>query len=673
MVRNTTGLLFLMLIYASSTAAIDTLSVKTELKLSQNWKYHAGDNPEWASPNFDDSDWEIVRTDLRRKQLPKDGWPGIGWFRLHVVVDSTLWHKPLALTMFQYGASELYLNGELLYTTGKVGTSKSEERAYWERNPRTFVFPDQVEHLIAVRFSNFSAQEFLQLMPQAGFGVSLSELNARIEQRVNKLATQKNFYIFFTMLPFVLGVLHFLLFAFYSRAKENLYYAIFTVSFAIAAFSEGQAGFFASDPHDRLFYYRVLFLAVICTFPSVLRFGYSIFYTHLPKQFWVFLFGAIGLILLYWFSFPSPLYFGLFLLFSVLELFRITAVAVYQKKEGAWIIGGGYLFMILVGLFFILAMSGVLDSVIPEEPPFEGSVHYLMFLGPIVSMSIFLSRKFAKTSRDLEAQLIQVQELSEKAIEQERRAREEEIQRKLLEEELQTAHDMQMSLMPTVSPKVGGFDIAGRCIPASQVGGDFFQYFDHSGKLALALADVTGHAMAAAIPVVLFNGVLESQMQRGDPVKVLFSELNNTLHRVLDHRTFVCFTMGEIDLETRKLRLSNGGCPPPYHYRASTGKIVELQLDAYPLGVRADTDYDMVEVQLQSGDCVVFCSDGIAEAENESSEQFGYQSTEDTIRQACVEGLSAEAAIDRILEVVATFSGDAPQGDDMTCVVLRVG
>lgn len=241
-----------------------------------------------------------------------------------------------------------------------------------------------------------------------------------------------------------------------------------------------------------------------------------------------------------------------------------------------------------------------------------------------------------------------------------------------LEDELQTAHDMQMSLMPTASPKVEGFDIAGRCIPASQVGGDFFQYFDHDGKLSLALADVTGHAMAAAIPVVLFNGVLESQVQRGDPVKVLFRELNNTLHRVLDQRTFVCFTMGEIDLQTHGLHLANGGCPPPYHYKASSGEIVELQLDAYPLGISPDTGYDVLEVQLEAGDSVVFCSDGIAEAENGAGEQFGYESTEETILQACAHGLSAEATIDRILDAVNTFSGAAPQGDDMTCVVVRV-
>jgi len=69
---------------------------------------------------------------------------------------------------------------------------------------------------------------------------------------------------------------------------------------------------------------------------------------------------------------------------------------------------------------------------------------------------------------------------------------------------------------------------------------------------------------------------------------------------------------------------------------------------------------------------VVFCSDGIVEAGNATDEQFGYERTAEAIRKACEEGLSAEATIDRLLQKVATFKGDAPQSDDMACVVVRV-
>ncbi len=240
-----------------------------------------------------------------------------------------------------------------------------------------------------------------------------------------------------------------------------------------------------------------------------------------------------------------------------------------------------------------------------------------------------------------------------------------------LEEELQTAHDLQMGLMPSESPQIDGLDITGRCIPANHVGGDFFQYFQQDGKLSVCMADVTGHAMEAAVPVMMFSGVLKTEMRHGAPLSELFGQLNRTMHESLDSRTFVCFTMVELDLADRTLQFANSGCPYPYHYHASTGAVSELQVDAYPLGVRAETAYKAIETSLEKGDYFVFCSDGIIEAANADEDIFGFEQTAETIRKACSDGLSAEALIDRLIGAVQAFAGDTPQGDDMTCVVLR--
>jgi len=250
-----------------------------------------------------------------------------------------------------------------------------------------------------------------------------------------------------------------------------------------------------------------------------------------------------------------------------------------------------------------------------------------------------------------------------------------EVQRQLideLEEELQTAHDMQMRLMPTESPQIAGFDIAGRCLPANHVGGDLFQYFPQDGKLAISLADVTGHAMEAAIPMVMFSGILKSEMRRGNILEQVFQDLNQTLFETLEKRTFVCVVIGELNLSSRNLLLSNSGCPYPYHFHAATGQFEELPLDAYPLAVQSPIRYPVLETHLELGDYVVFCSDGIAEAENATGAIFSFERTAETIRQGCSEGLSAEALIDHLIGTVKAFAGDAPQGDDMTCVVLKV-
>ena len=275
----------------------------------------------------------------------------------------------------------------------------------------------------------------------------------------------------------------------------------------------------------------------------------------------------------------------------------------------------------------------------------------------------------------------QIDELEERVRERTRELEEthrklEETQARLideLEEELQIAHDMQMRLMPAGPPRVEGVEVAGRCIPANHVGGDLFQYFVPSeNRLTLAMADVTGHAMEAAIPVVMFSGILQNQMARGDGLEELFGKLNDSLHDILDSRTFVCFSMGEFDIGSGRFRLANAGCPYPYHFRASSGDIVELQVDAYPLGVRARTVYRLEETQLEAGDWLVLCSDGIAEAEDRDGDLFGFERTVEVIGAGCRDGLSAEALIERLLAEVKGFCGGAAQGDDQTIVAMRV-
>jgi len=187
------------------------------------------------------------------------------------------------------------------------------------------------------------------------------------------------------------------------------------------------------------------------------------------------------------------------------------------------------------------------------------------------------------------------------------------------------------------------------------------------------LADVAGHGMQAAIPMVLFCGILKSQMEVTESMEQLLGRLNRTLSDTIERRALVCFTMGELDLKERTLRLSNCGCPYPYHYRAATGDVVELEIEAYPLGVRFKDNYPVHDIQLTAGDYVVLCSDGIIEASNGNEQEiFGFERTSETIQQACTEGINARALIDRVVQAVEQYSNGVPQGDDRTIVVLRV-
>ena len=242
-----------------------------------------------------------------------------------------------------------------------------------------------------------------------------------------------------------------------------------------------------------------------------------------------------------------------------------------------------------------------------------------------------------------------------------------------LEAELATASSMQMKLMPDESPTLKGFSISGLCRPATEVGGDFFQYYPRpDGRLSVAMADVTGHGMEAAIPTVLFSGMLDNQMENSFPPEDLFGRLNRSLVRNLDRRTFVCFSLGELDPATRSMRLVNGGCPYPYHYRAATGNTAELMLDALPLGLRAGSEYGALECELEVGDRVVFCSDGIIEAQDEDEQIFGFERTQDAVNRLSSMGLPAAQIIEELLREVDAFRGGAEQHDDQTVLVVEV-
>ncbi|MDZ7693522.1 MAG: hypothetical protein U5K69_20790 [Balneolaceae bacterium] len=99
--------------------------------IADTWRFQPGDNMQWASPTVDDSDWQKVSTYLGPSELPFIDWEGIGWFRLHISVDSTLVNYPLALLIEQHnGASQIYLDGKLLYSLGEVSMFEEDFQPY---------------------------------------------------------------------------------------------------------------------------------------------------------------------------------------------------------------------------------------------------------------------------------------------------------------------------------------------------------------------------------------------------------------------------------------------------------------------------------------------------------------------------------------------------------------
>ena len=239
--------------------------------------------------------------------------------------------------------------------------------------------------------------------------------------------------------------------------------------------------------------------------------------------------------------------------------------------------------------------------------------------------------------------------------------------------ELQDARQMQMSLLPETAPSLENLEFAGKCIPANTVGGDFYDYVPLGGDIpAIVLADVSGKGMKAAMYAVLSSGVLHAEAKFGVSPSQMLRILNEDLKARVKELMNCAMCIATIDLDKRLLRYSNAGIPYPIVKRG--GEVFELKCNGMPLGGLLNFEYEDVELQLQSGDVVVFFSDGVTECISKEGPEEFYDETERlfSVIRGFDEDMNAPAMIQAILADLRDFSEDNHQSDDITIVVVKV-
>ncbi len=247
-------------------------------------------------------------------------------------------------------------------------------------------------------------------------------------------------------------------------------------------------------------------------------------------------------------------------------------------------------------------------------------------------------------------------------------------EKKRAEEELKTAREMQMGLMPTVDPTIPGFQISGICRPANEVGGDFFDYVwldDRKTRLGIVIVDVSGKAMKAAITAVLTSGMLYREMGTKDTPKTILRKINKPMYLKTDRRVFTAMTFAVLDVKKKTLQLSNAGQTFPVLIRGGKSELVRLKGQRLPLGVQEETLYEDRTVRLKKGDTVLFYTDGITEAMNEKGEMYGFERFVEATT-ALDTDRTARQSVGLLMDSVTGFAGSAAQHDDMTIVSLRV-
>ncbi len=240
-------------------------------------------------------------------------------------------------------------------------------------------------------------------------------------------------------------------------------------------------------------------------------------------------------------------------------------------------------------------------------------------------------------------------------------------------QELQTARDMQMGLMPKEDPSTKGFDISGICVPAKEVGGDFYDYVwldKKKTKLGITIADVSGKSMKAAMTAVMTSGMLYSEVAKSQSPRDILARINRPLYLRTDKRVFTTMALAVIDVKKRGLVYSSAGHLPPLIVQKNAVHYLKAETTGLPLGIQEELVYKEARVKLQRGDRAIFYTDGISEAMNEQKEQYGNERLEALVKNNAL--VSAKDIRDKILADVSAFTGGAEQHDDMTVVVVKV-
>ena len=255
-----------------------------------------------------------------------------------------------------------------------------------------------------------------------------------------------------------------------------------------------------------------------------------------------------------------------------------------------------------------------------------------------------------------------------------KKGREEAIERERLERELETARQIQEKLLPHEMPQLPGFEIAGISLPSQQVGGDYFDFLDMgTGQLGIAIADVSGKGIPAALLMANLQASLHAQVIKKGTVAEVASRMNSLLVKSTDTHMFATFFYGILDQVKSTFTSTNAGHNPPLLFRED-GKIKRLEAGGLVLGFLPDQKYTQQTVKIKQGEVVVLFTDGITEAAGPSLEKisenlFGEERLIEVIRASLAKSaVEIQAAI---LQAISNHTGNVPQYDDITLVVIK--
>ncbi len=248
----------------------------------------------------------------------------------------------------------------------------------------------------------------------------------------------------------------------------------------------------------------------------------------------------------------------------------------------------------------------------------------------------------------------------------------ESLEKERMEKELDVAREVQYKLLPHSTPKFDNLETAATFIPAFEVGGDYYDFFNiNENLLGFVVADVSGKGISAAFIMAEIKGIFQSLAKILQNPREIIIKANETLKHSLDKKTFITAIYGTIELNTGKVSLVRAGHTPVIYCNHNkidllTPKGIGLGLD---FGEKFINNLKELEFYLKNDDILVLYSDGISESKNSKFEDFGIERLTEVIRENCDKPIDEIA--NKIMKEISLFSQDYKQHDDITLVIFK--
>ncbi len=239
-----------------------------------------------------------------------------------------------------------------------------------------------------------------------------------------------------------------------------------------------------------------------------------------------------------------------------------------------------------------------------------------------------------------------------------------------IQNELSVANNMQQSILPKVFPHTDEFDLFAAMTPAREVGGDFYDFMSlANGKIGMTIADVSDKGVPAALFMMSSRSLIKGSAIGCPEPRDVLAEVNGLLEQDNTSAMFVTVVYAVYDPITGELAYASGGHDQPIVLRANGKAEIMPSTRGIALGVVRDYSFEQASVKLEPGDRVILFTDGVTEATNAESEQFGMQRLTDLLESLGPD--DARSTAETIFTAVNDFVAGAAQSDDITCLVFR--